>query len=578
MGITGLLPFLAEATENTHISKFRGGTVAVDTYCWLHKGANACAEQLARGDDTDVYVNYCLKYVKMLLSYDIHVIMVFDGKNLPAKAETEVKRREQRQKAKQRAIELMRLGKTEEARNVLKQAIDITPQMAHKLIEACRKLNVDCIVAPYESDAQLAFFSINDIADCIITEDSDLILFGCKKVMYKMDLTGAGQLVSAHKINTAMKLRPDVYSFDKFRFMCILSGCDYLSSLHGIGLKKALKFFTLTAESDPLKFLDRVPRYLNMRHLEVTEEYKESFMIACATFRHQTVFDPFKKVLVSLTDPADAGTDPKHCKNAGEKYDNKRALKVALGNMHPSKDEVYGNWYPPESLMPSRSIWSNMYRKKVEKIDGKPKEVAQFSGLKTYKQKAEIVSTSLNDNLQDDDDLISTYRKKDLIAKKAESPEKENIVKEKCEAKDTKKNPFVKLSKFNKSTEAPSENVLTKSRYFYTPEAGESNSQKTPDSQNTQDSQKTQDSQSSITSKISHLDIEASSSKKRTLEDNTNTNLDVSIDLTDKSDEENLPAPKQEKKKIKYGPCRSVGLKKQKSLNFFFNKMTKNDK
>lgn len=46
----------------------------------------------------------------------------------------------------------------------------------------CRKLDVDCIVAPYEADAQLAFLNISGIADYVITEDSDLTLFGCKKV------------------------------------------------------------------------------------------------------------------------------------------------------------------------------------------------------------------------------------------------------------------------------------------------------------------------------------------------------------------------------------------------------------
>lgn len=54
MGINGLLPYLAQATQACHISEFRGGTVAVDSYCLLHKGANACAEQLARGVDNQM--------------------------------------------------------------------------------------------------------------------------------------------------------------------------------------------------------------------------------------------------------------------------------------------------------------------------------------------------------------------------------------------------------------------------------------------------------------------------------------------------------------------------------------------
>lgn len=37
-------------------------------------------------------------------------------------------------------------------------------------------------VAPYEADAQLAYLAQQDFVDLVITEDSDLILYGCKKV------------------------------------------------------------------------------------------------------------------------------------------------------------------------------------------------------------------------------------------------------------------------------------------------------------------------------------------------------------------------------------------------------------
>ena len=69
MGIQGLLQFLKDASEPVHVKKYRGQTVAVDTYCWLHKGAFSCAEKLAKGEPTDqyVYLFYYLRYVHMLL-------------------------------------------------------------------------------------------------------------------------------------------------------------------------------------------------------------------------------------------------------------------------------------------------------------------------------------------------------------------------------------------------------------------------------------------------------------------------------------------------------------------------------
>ena len=49
-------------------------------------------------------------------------------------------------------------------------------------MKACREKGVDCIVAPYEADAQLAYLNKCGIAQLVITEDSDLILFGCDRV------------------------------------------------------------------------------------------------------------------------------------------------------------------------------------------------------------------------------------------------------------------------------------------------------------------------------------------------------------------------------------------------------------
>lgn len=57
MGIQGLLPFVEKASRTCHISEFRGLTVGIDSYCWLHKGAFGCAEKLVRGEDTNGY-NY----------------------------------------------------------------------------------------------------------------------------------------------------------------------------------------------------------------------------------------------------------------------------------------------------------------------------------------------------------------------------------------------------------------------------------------------------------------------------------------------------------------------------------------
>ena len=109
--------------------------------------------------------------------------------------------------------------------------------MAREVIVALQARNIDCIVAPYEADAQLAFLAKAGYVTLVISEDSDLTLFGCDNVIFKLDVNGNGTLVEMSKLNTCLGTKADQFNFEKFRYMCIMSGCDYLASLHGIGKK-----------------------------------------------------------------------------------------------------------------------------------------------------------------------------------------------------------------------------------------------------------------------------------------------------------------------------------------------------
>ncbi|XP_075153874.1 exonuclease tos [Haematobia irritans] len=364
MGITGLIPFLEKASRPINIRDLQGTSVAVDSYCWLHKGVFACAEKLIRGEETDIYIQYCIKYVDMLTRNKIKVIMVFDGRHLPAKAETERRRREARQESKKLAKELLRKNEIEKARSHMRRAVDVTHVMALRLIKACRDRGIDCIVAPYEADAQMAWLNKNGLAEYIITEDSDLTLFGALRVLFKLDLNGNGLLVESHKLHLAMGCKPEKYTFDKFRRMCILSGCDYLDSLQGIGLKKACKFILTTEEDDMKKALKKIPQYLKMKQLDVTDEYIENFLKAEATFKHMYIFNPLIRKMERLHDLDEFGTDEIHCSNAGTLLeDEDTAFQLALGNLNPFTLQKVDDWHPEKSWSSAgkkskyRSIW-----------------------------------------------------------------------------------------------------------------------------------------------------------------------------------------------------------------------------
>lgn len=121
-----------------------------------------------------------------------------------------------------------------------------------------RAEKIQFLVAPYEADAQLAYLALNDIVDAIVTEDSDLIVYGCPRVLvttrprltfqiiYKLDKNGYGQQLLFSQLGNNSEKDLDLKSFtrENFRHMCIISGCDYLDGLPGLGLKTAHQFIS----------------------------------------------------------------------------------------------------------------------------------------------------------------------------------------------------------------------------------------------------------------------------------------------------------------------------------------------
>ena len=65
-----------------------------------------------------------------------------------------------RERYKIQAREYLRQGNTAKARECFQRCVDVTSAMALELIKACRARHIDCIVAPYEADAQLAFLNL----------------------------------------------------------------------------------------------------------------------------------------------------------------------------------------------------------------------------------------------------------------------------------------------------------------------------------------------------------------------------------------------------------------------------------
>lgn len=116
---------------------------------------------------------------------------------------------------------------------------------------------VDCLLAPYEADAQLAYLNKLGIVQAITTQDSHLLVIGSKKVISKMDQFGNGLEIDQPWLGMCKQLG-DIFTEEKFQYICILSGCDYLSSLRGSRSAKACKVLRLANNPDIIKVIKKL--------------------------------------------------------------------------------------------------------------------------------------------------------------------------------------------------------------------------------------------------------------------------------------------------------------------------------
>lgn len=336
-------------------------------------------------------------------------------------------------KAKQECDRLFAKGDSKSAFKILPRAIDISQEMAKQLIDKLIENDIDYIVAPYEADAQMAYLVRNGLAHYAISEDSDLILYGCHYVLYKLDKDGNGVLLRHSKVLNS--LGDDVKSFDflKFKRMCILSGCDYLASLTGVGLATAKKFFLENKNENMEEALLKIPKILNKKKLVVPKEYVKKFIEAENVFDHQLIYCPREKKLKPFTDYGE-NTDKDELEYAGSYFDEQLALNFVFGNVDfqsmqiidsdamQKLEQKYINspksiWCPDYKLAePDRfeAIWQSLVPsfEKPEELNGKRKfekietDVNGFGGFVIKGKRRKAVQNGGRRVTEDDEVIV----------------------------------------------------------------------------------------------------------------------------------------------------------------------------
>ncbi|KKY16324.1 putative exodeoxyribonuclease 1 [Diplodia seriata] len=330
MGISGLLPLLKSIHRQCHLRQFAGQTLAVDAYGWLHRGTVACAIDLALDKPTRKHIDYCMHRVRMLLHFGIKPYLVFDGDHLPGKEVTNKERAAKRKESRKAGTELLKLGKTSQAHLELQKAVDVTPEMARMLIEELKLLDVDYVVAPYEADSQMVYLEKKGMVQGIISEDSDLLVFGAKCLITKLDNYGECIAINRADFTACKDINLVGWSDAQFRQMAILSGCDYLPSISKMGLMTAYRLLRKH------KTVERVLRQIQFDgKFKMPASYPEAYAQAELTFLYQWVFCPSAKRLVHFT-KLEPDVETEKLLHIGRYIEPEVAAGVARGELHPN--------------------------------------------------------------------------------------------------------------------------------------------------------------------------------------------------------------------------------------------------
>lgn len=295
----------------------------------------------------------------MLKHFGVTPFLVFDGDYLPSKAATEKERAKRREESRKAGLELLKAGKTSTAYQELQKAVDVTPEMARMLIEELKTAGVQYIVAPYEADPQMVYLERIGVIDGILSEDSDLLVFGAKCLLTKLDQYGNCIEINKADFCACKDVCLTGWSDKEFRRMAILSGCDYLASINNMGLKTA---YRMVRKHKTIEKILRMLQFDGKWH--VPKGYLEAFYQAELTFLHQRVFCPKVDGLVLHTEP-EQPIDEEKMPFIGAFIEPEIARGVARGDLNPMTKEpiiIKKSTNTVVTPAPRRSSLPNMQR------------------------------------------------------------------------------------------------------------------------------------------------------------------------------------------------------------------------
>ncbi|XP_019460777.1 PREDICTED: DNA repair protein UVH3 isoform X1 [Lupinus angustifolius] len=265
--------------------------------------------------------------------------------DLPANV-AEIRLEEEMRVLDQEYIELQN-----EQRNLERNAESVNSEVFAECQELLQMFGLPYIIAPMEAEAQCAYLELAKLVDGVVTDDSDVLLFGARSV-YK-NIFDDRKYVETYFMEDIEKELG--LTREKIVRMALLLGSDYTEGVSGIGIVNAIEVLNAFPEEDGLvKFRQWVespdPTILGRLDAKSGSKTKK---------RGSEVEE---KINVSKSNIEESALDP-HAPEQKESLDCVQEIKKTFFHKHRN---VSKNWHIPSSF-PSETVMSAYYSPQVDK-------------------------------------------------------------------------------------------------------------------------------------------------------------------------------------------------------------------
>ena len=266
MGIRNLNRYLrgncAESIRCINMADLSGKRIAVDISIYLYKY-----------EAEDALLENMYVMLSIFRHYNIIPIFIFDGKPPPEKRALLIKRKEDRQEAqeeyeklKKQLTSLQELNDDDNDKQDIiaamdqlkKQFVQINKEKIEKVKCLIRAYGATYYDAPGEADELCALLVIKKKVWACLSEDMDLFVYGCTRVLRYFSLIGHTVVLYYMK---GILDELDITQTE-FKEICVLSGTDYNINADGnndkINLRQTFKHFHKfrNMNDDNIKFYD----------------------------------------------------------------------------------------------------------------------------------------------------------------------------------------------------------------------------------------------------------------------------------------------------------------------------------